>query len=110
MYLIRLIYNLASIYQALCDFEQAKEYQQCDLEIQLDKLGPEHVNVATCYHNLASLIYKALGDFEQAKEYRQRALGIQIWTHRVECRIREFFMRPGGKWYDSNFVWEKGVW
>ena len=73
MYLIRLIYNLASIYQALCDFEQAKEYQQCDLEIQLDKLGPEHVNVATSYFNLAS-IYRDLGDFEQAKAHQQRAL------------------------------------
>ena len=38
--------NFALIYQDLGDFEQAKEYQQRALEIQLDKLGPVHVNVA----------------------------------------------------------------
>ena len=42
-----------------------------------DKLGPEHVNVATSYNNLAS-IYKDLRDFEQAKEYHQRALDIEL--------------------------------
>ena len=47
------------------------------LDIDLDKLGPEHVDVATSYNNLA-LIYKDLGDFEQAKEYRQRALAIDV--------------------------------
>ena len=52
--------NLASIYQYLGDFEQAKEYQQRALEIQLDKLGPEHVNIATSFNNFA-LIYEALG-------------------------------------------------
>ena len=59
------------------DFEQAKEYQQRALEIQLDKFGPVHVNVATSYFNLVS-IYQDLGDIEQAKEYQQRALEIQL--------------------------------
>ena len=57
--------------------EQAKEYQQRALDICLDKLGPEHVNVATSYSNLA-LIYQRLGDLEQAKEYQQRALDIYL--------------------------------
>ena len=43
----------------------------------MDKLGPEHVNVATSYNNLAS-IYHDLGDFEQAKRYQQRALDIKL--------------------------------
>ena len=43
----------------------------------MDKLGPEHVNVATSFNNFA-LIYQDLGDFEQAKEYQQRALEIQL--------------------------------
>ena len=43
----------------------------------MDKLGREHVNVATSYSNLA-LIYHDLGDFEQAKDYQQRALDIQV--------------------------------
>ena len=40
--------------------------------MQLEKLGPEHVNVAGSYHNFAS-IYYALGDLEQAKEFQQCA-------------------------------------
>ena len=56
------------------------EYQQRALDIQLDKLGPEHVDVARSYNNLA-LIYKALGDFEQSKEYKQRALAIRADKH-----------------------------
>ncbi|XP_073228061.1 uncharacterized protein [Porites lutea] len=85
--------NLASIHKALCDLEQAKEYQQRGLAIDLKelakeyqqrglaiflkKLGAEHVSVATSYSNLAS-IYHELGDLEQAKEYQQRALAIKL--------------------------------
>ena len=46
----------------------------------MDKLGPEHVNVAASYHILAST-YQALCDLEQAsisKEYKQRALEMQL--------------------------------
>ena len=57
--------------------EQAKEYQQRALEIELDKLGPEHVNVVTSYFNLAS-IYRGFGDLDQAKEYQQRAVEIEL--------------------------------
>ena len=68
---------MASIYKDLGDLEQAKEYQQRALAIALDKLGPEHVDVATSYNNLASIL-KHLGDLEQAKEYQQRALAIRL--------------------------------
>ena len=40
-------------------------------------MGPEHVNVATSYKNLA-LIYQDSCDFEQAKEYQQRAVEFQL--------------------------------
>ena len=56
-----------SIYQDLGGLKQAKEYQRRALDIQLDKLDPEHVNVLTSLNNFA-LIYQQLGDFEQAKE------------------------------------------
>ena len=72
--------NLSLIYQPLGDLEQAKEYQQRDLDFQLDKLGPEHVDVATSYSNLAS-VYIDLGDFEEVKEYQQRALDIRADNH-----------------------------
>ena len=42
-------------YQDLGHFEQANEYQQRALDIELDKLGPEHVDVACSYNNLASI-------------------------------------------------------
>ena len=65
------------IYNDVGDYEQAKEYQQRALAIRLEKLGPEHVDVAMSYNNLA-LIYKGLGELEQAKEYQQRALAIRL--------------------------------
>ena len=68
---------MASIYRDLGDLEQAKKYEQRSLAITLDKLGPEHVDVATSYNNLAS-IYQDLGDLEEAKEYQQRSLVIRL--------------------------------
>ena len=68
---------MALIYQHLGDLEQAREYQQRSLAIRLEKLGPEHVDVARSYNNLAS-IYKDLGDFKQPKEYQQRSLAIRL--------------------------------
>ena len=46
---------MADIYQDLGDLEQAKEYRQRALNIRLDKLGPEHIDVATNYNNLADI-------------------------------------------------------
>ena len=60
-----------------CEFNVAKTYFAHSLAIKLEKLGPDHVNVATSYNNLA-VICKDLGDFEQAKEYQQRALAIRL--------------------------------
>ena len=68
---------MASIYQDLGNLEQTKEYQQRALKIRLEKLGPEHVDVATSYNNLAN-IYNHLGVLNQAKEYHQRALKIKL--------------------------------
>ena len=69
--------NLGNICQMHCEFEEAKKYFQYSLTFKLQELGPEHVNVATSYHHLAS-IYQDLGDFKQAKEYQQRVLDIQV--------------------------------
>ena len=68
---------MASIYQDLGNLEQTKEYQQRALKIRLDKLGPEHFDLATSYNTSAD-IYKQLGDLEQAKEYQQGALKIRL--------------------------------
>ena len=69
--------NLGDVCKMHCEFEEAKTYFQYSLTFKLQELGPEHVDVATSYNNLA-LIYQDLGDFEQAKEYQQRALDIQV--------------------------------
>ena len=69
--------SLANICEMHCEFHLAKKYLEFSLNIKHEKLGPEHVNVATSHFNLAS-IYQDLGDFEQAKEYQQRALEIQL--------------------------------
>ena len=70
-------YDLALICEALGDFDQAKEYQECFLALLLDTLGPENLILSAPYHNLAS-IYHDLGDFEQAKKYDKFALTIQL--------------------------------
>ena len=69
--------NLGNICKMHCEFGGAKTYFEYSLAFKLQEHGPEHVNVARSYNNLA-LIYKKLGDFEQAKEYQQRALDIEL--------------------------------
>ena len=69
--------NLAHICKMHCEFNVAKTYFAHSLTIKLEKLGPQHVDVATSYNNLA-IIYVHLGDLEQAKEYQQRALKITL--------------------------------
>ena len=69
--------NLANICDMHCEFNVARTYFEYSLTNNLERLGPEHVDVATSYHSLAS-IYKTLGGFGQAKEYQQRALEIQL--------------------------------
>ena len=59
------------------DHQQAKEYYERALSIKLNKLGPDHVDVARTYHNMGNL-HKALGEHQQAKEYYARALCIQL--------------------------------
>ena len=57
--------------------QQAKEYYERALSIQLKKLGPDHVDVACTYHNMGNL-HRNLGDNQQAKKYFERALSIQL--------------------------------
>ena len=47
------------------------------MSIQLNKLGPDHVDVAKTYHNMGILHYD-LGEHQQAKEYYERALSIKL--------------------------------
>ncbi|XP_022810600.1 kinesin light chain-like, partial [Stylophora pistillata] len=63
--------------------DQAKDYHNHALEIRLKKLGPDHVDVAGSYNNLAS--YNNLGNLhsnldktDQAKDYYNHALEIYL--------------------------------
>ena len=56
------------IHKAISDHHQAKEYYERALSIQLNKLGPDHVDVAKTYHNMGNL-HHHLSDHQQAKQY-----------------------------------------
>ena len=70
-------HNMGTLHHDLGDHQQAKEYYERALSIQLKRLGPDHVDVAPTYRNMGTLHY-ALGDHQQAKEYYERALSIQL--------------------------------
>ena len=48
------MHNMAVIYNDMGDNQQAKEYYERALSIQLNKLGPDHVDVARTYHNMGT--------------------------------------------------------
>ena len=60
-----------------CEFKAAKGFLYVALKISLQKLGAQHVDVASSYNNLATVLHDQ-GDLEKAKEYHERALAIHI--------------------------------
>ena len=72
-----IIHDMGTLHKDLGDHQQAKEYYERALSIQLKKLGPDHVDVARTYHNMGTL-HCDLGDHQQAKEYYERALSIKL--------------------------------
>ena len=58
-----------------CEFNTAKRFLYVALKILLQKLGAQHIDVTTCYHNLAAVLHQQ-GDLENSKEYHERALAI----------------------------------
>ena len=72
-----IIHNMGILHKHLGEHQQAKEYYERALSIQLKKLGLDHVDVARTYHNMGSL-HHDLGEHQQAKKYYERALSIQL--------------------------------
>ncbi|PFX13553.1 Nephrocystin-3 [Stylophora pistillata] len=66
--------------EQLGDLNQAKECHERVLDVRLKKLGPEHIHVATSYHNLGN-VYRQLGNLKQAKDCHERAL--DVWLKKV---------------------------
>ena len=67
-------YNeLGIVHTYLGDLQQAKQYHEHALDIDIKQLEPNHVDVAASYNNLGS-VHRDLGDLQQAKQYHERAL------------------------------------
>ena len=69
--------ELGELNFTLSDHQQAKEYFELALSIQVNKLGPHHIVVARMYHNIGALKHM-IGDHQQAKEFFERALSVQL--------------------------------
>ena len=54
--------NLASVYNSLGEYNQAKELQEKALVIRKKMFGEDHASVATSYNNLAS-VYDSLEEY-----------------------------------------------
>ena len=69
--------NLGAAYDSKGDYDEAIEYFQKALKINLKMLGPEHPDVAVIYNNLG-LAYTGKGEYIKAIEYLQKALKIDL--------------------------------
>ena len=70
-------HNIGVLHMELGDYQQAKEYYERALSLQLDTLGPDHVCVAYTFLSMGNL-HCILGNNLQAKEYYERALSIRL--------------------------------
>ena len=68
---------LGNVHHRMGEFQEAKEYHDRAVAIQIEKMGSHHINVTSSYNNIANVLH-AQGDLEQAKEYHDRALAIRI--------------------------------
>ena len=68
--------NLASLYNRLGEYNQAKELHGKALMIYKKILGEDHARVATSYNNV-TLVYNSLEESNQAKELQVKALTIR---------------------------------
>lgn len=76
--ILAVIYNnLGLAYTGKGEYIKAIEYLQKALKIDLNKLGPEHPDVARDYSNLG-LTYEGKGDYEEAIENFQKSLKINL--------------------------------
>ena len=74
---VRIYHIMGLVHWRLGDYQQAKEYYERTLSIQLNMLGPDHVDVARTYNSMG-ILHSDLGDHHRAKEYYERALSIRL--------------------------------
>ena len=73
----KIYHHMGSLHMELSNFQQAKEYYERALSLQLNTLGPDHVDVAYTYLHMGNLRCM-LGDNLQAKECFEHALSIRL--------------------------------
>ena len=66
-----------NILHVLGDYDKAIEYHEKALKIRLNKLGEDHLSVATSYNNLG-LSWNKKGNHDKAIEYHEKALKIRL--------------------------------
>ena len=71
----RTLHSLGNLHSAMGNHQQAKEYYERALSIQLKKVGEEPTDVASTLHNLGNL-RSAMGNQQLAKGYYECALSI----------------------------------
>lgn len=68
---------IARINADLCEFSKALSHYEDALPTFLNKLGPEHLEVAALYYSLGS-VYHQLNGLSRAKEFLQQSLDIRL--------------------------------
>ncbi|MCR4935064.1 MAG: tetratricopeptide repeat protein [Oscillospiraceae bacterium] len=68
--------NEARTFRSENRFSDARELLQNAVRIREELLGPEHLETASLYHNLA-VVNKFIGSYDKALEYDQKALHIR---------------------------------
>merc|ERR1711965_254410 len=68
---------MGEVYRSQGKYDEALEYYNKDLEINLKKLGNDHPDVARTYNNMA-LVYDSQGKYDEALEHYNKSLEIRL--------------------------------
>ena len=77
LFVASLYCELGKLHFNLSDHQQAKEYFELALSIEVNELGAHHNVVARMYRNIGALKHE-IGDHQQAKVFYERALFVQL--------------------------------
>jgi serine/threonine protein kinase/Flp pilus assembly protein TadD len=72
----KLMNTMGFVYESLGLFDAAQSLLERALEIRTKALGPEHLDVATTYSDLATVLWRK-GDMAKSQQYREAALAIR---------------------------------
>merc|ERR1712167_484341 len=67
--------NIAVVYKSQNKYDEALEYYNISLDININKLGKDHTNVANSYYNIGDL-YKNQSKYKEALECFNKSYNI----------------------------------